>query len=92
MRFPFRKLAKFKVRLRYTYGLKKNIVLAHRQGIDIQNTDFDMMIAYYLLDNTTKDDLSLKMSDYGVAAYYYEDLVNSLPKWQSSRQEFLASR
>ncbi len=68
-------LAKFSVRLRYTYGLKKNIILAHRQGIDIQNTDFDMMIAYYLLDNTTKDDLSLKMSDYGVAAYYYEDLV-----------------
>lgn len=70
-------IEKFGVRLRYTYGLKKNIVLAHRLGLPIQNTDFDMMIAFYLLDNTTKDDVSLKMSDDGIAAYYYEDLVKN---------------
>ncbi len=67
-----RKLA---VRLRYTYALKKNIVTLKKRGIDIQNTDFDMMIAYYLLDNTTKDDISLKMSDDCLAVYYYEDLL-----------------
>lgn len=68
-------LKRYGMRLRYTYSLKKNKILAKRRGYDIQNSDFDMMIAYYLLDNTTKDDISLKMSDDGVAAYYYEDFV-----------------
>lgn len=63
------------MRLRYTYALKKNIILATKRGLSLQNSDFDMMILYYLLDNTTKDDISLKMSDDGVAAYYYEDFM-----------------
>ncbi len=66
---------KMNLRLRYTYALKKNMILLHRRGVDINNSDYDAMIAYYLLDNTTKDDLSLKMSDDGVAVYYYEDLL-----------------
>ncbi len=70
-------LEKFAMKLRYTYALKKNIVLAHRFGIDLANTDFDMMLAYYLLENTSKDDLSLKMSDEGISAYYYEDVVKN---------------
>lgn len=68
-------LSKLALRLRFTYGLKKNIVLAKRENIDINNTDFDLSIAYYLLENATKDDLVLKMSDDGVSAYYYEDIV-----------------
>lgn len=68
-------LEKFKNRLRYTYALKKNIVLAKRHGINITNSDFDAMIAYYLLDNTTKDDLALKLSDNGINCYFYEDAV-----------------
>lgn len=77
-------IKKFALRLRYTYALKKNIVLAKRFGLDIQNSDFDMMIAYYLLENTTKDDLSLKMSDEGISAYYYDDVV----KRRVSEEEF----
>lgn len=68
-------LEKFRVRLRYTYSLKKNIVLAHRLGIELNNSDYDAMILYYLLDNTTKDDLSLKLSDEGISAYYYDDVI-----------------
>ncbi len=68
-------IRKYALRLRYTYALKKNIVLARRMGLDILNSDFDMMIAYYLLENTTKDDLALKMSDEGISAYYYENIV-----------------
>lgn len=62
-------------RLRYTYSLKKNIVLAKRLGIDIDNTDYDAMIAYYILDNNSKDDIALKMSDRGISCYYYDDLI-----------------
>lgn len=68
-------LKKFALRLRYTYALKKNIVLSKKRGIEILNSDFDMMILYYLLDNTTKDDIALKMSDDGIGAYYYDDYV-----------------
>ncbi len=68
-------LNKLNVRLRYTYALKKNIVLAAKKNIKLLNSDFDMMIAYYLLDNTTKDDLALKMSDNGINVYYYDDLT-----------------
>lgn len=70
-------LEKFASKLRYTYALKKNIVLAHRYGINLANTDFDMMIAYYLLENNSKDDLALKMSDDGINSFYYEEVVKN---------------
>lgn len=79
-------LEKVALRLRYTYALKKNIVLARRYGIDIKNSDFDMMIAYYLLDNTTKDDISLKMSDNGITSYYYEDVVKSRVDYEAFKE------
>lgn len=68
-------LEKFGMQLRYTYSLKKNIVLAHRLGVDLASTDFDLMIAYYLLDNNIKDDLAIAMGDEGMEVYYYENLV-----------------
>ena len=68
-------LEKFKNRLRYTYAYKKNIILASRLGITLNNSDFDSLIVYYLLDGTIKDDIALKMSDEGINSYYYEDLV-----------------
>ncbi len=68
---------KFRTRLRYTYALKKNIVLLNRLGLSLPNSDYDAMILYYLIDNTTKDDLSLKMSDDGISIYYYEDILKN---------------
>jgi len=70
-------LSNLKNRMRYTYALKKNIVLSNRFGINLSNSDYDAMIAYYLLNNTTKDDLALKMSDNGITCYYYEDIVKN---------------
>jgi len=70
-------IKKYGMRFRYTYGLKKNIVLASKKNVDIKNCDFDMNIAYYLLENNTKDDLALKMCDEGISTYYYEDIVKS---------------
>jgi len=67
-------LMQFRLRLRYTYALKKNIVLAHKMGVNLAS-DYDAMIAYYLLENQTKDDLALKMSDEGISIYYYDDVV-----------------
>jgi DNA polymerase-1 len=70
-------LEKYKMRLRYTYALKKNIVLANRINIALQNSDFDAMIAYYLLDNETKDDLALKMTEVGMHVFYYDEIVKN---------------
>lgn len=77
-------LEHFKNRLRYTYALKKNIVLASRLGVNLSNSDYDAMIAYYLLDNNSKDDLSLKMSDEGINCYYYD----AFSKGKVSEEEF----
>lgn len=68
-------LTKYKNRLRYTHGLKKNIILAEKLGICLFNTDFDLMIALYLLDGNNKDDIALKLIDSGYSCYYYEDLL-----------------
>ncbi len=70
-------LEKFNLTLRYTYALKKNIVLAHRLGVTLNVVLYDASIAYYILENNTKDDLALKMSDEGISVYYYEDIVKS---------------
>jgi len=70
-------LEKYHSRLRYTYALKKNIVLANKMGCTIDNTDFDLMIAYYLIDNTTKDDIALKMSDNSIDCYFYENIIKN---------------
>ena len=68
-------LETLKSRLRYTYALKKNMSLVSKFGISLINTDYDAMIAYYLLENNSKDDLAFKMIDSNVNCYYYEDVV-----------------
>ena len=78
-------LAKYKNKLRYTYGLKKNIILAEKLGINLFNTDYDLMIALYLLDGNNKDDLALKLIDTGIPCYYYEELL----KGKVSDEEFI---
>lgn len=78
-------LSKYKNRLRYTYGLKKNIILTEKLGLTLSNTDFDLMIALYLLDGNNKDDLALKMADSGVSCYYYEELL----KKKVSEEDFM---
>ena len=44
---------------KYTYDLKKNIVVLNNFDITINNVNFDTMIATYLLDYVIKDDISL---------------------------------
>ena len=70
-------LAKVKNKLRYTFDLKKNIVLCKNIDIDITNTDYDAMLAYYLLNGNNKDDLSIKMQKSGISCYSFKDLVKN---------------
>lgn len=56
---------------KYTYDLKKNIVLFNSVGIKEKNTVFDTMIAAYLLNYDVKDDISYlaKELDYDIESY-----------------------
>ena len=56
---------------KYTYDLKKNIVLFNNVGIKEKNTVFDTMIAAYLLNYNVKDDISYlaKELDYDIESY-----------------------
>ncbi len=56
---------------KFTYDLKKSIVVFHSYGIYPKNVSYDMMIACYLLDYTVKDDISFvsRAFDYEMEAY-----------------------
>ena len=54
---------------KYTYDLKKCMVVL--KNIDFKNTEFDTMIAAYLLDYVVKDDISFlaRTFDYNISDY-----------------------
>ena len=65
---------------KYTYDLKRNIVLFNKIGVKEKNTVFDLMIAAYLLNYTIKDDISFlaKYFDYNIPLY--EDIYGTQKK------------
>ena len=65
---------------KYTYDLKRNIVLFNKIGVKEKNTVFDLMIAAYLLNYTIKDDIGFlaKYFDYNIPLY--EDIYGTQKK------------
>jgi len=62
---------------KYTYDLKKNIVVLNRFGITFKNVYFDTMIATYLLDYVVKDDISFVARSFDVEIPSYEELYGT---------------
>lgn len=62
---------------KYTYDLKKNIVVLRSLGIDVNQVTFDTMIATYLLDYVVKDDISFVAQAFDVKIPLYDDLFGS---------------
>lgn len=62
---------------KYTYDLKKDIVVLHSLGIDFNNVTFDTMIATYLLDYVVKDDISFVAQAFDVKLPLYDDLFGT---------------
>ena len=56
---------------KYTYDLKKNIVVLNNYGVKFANVTFDTMIATYLLDYIIKDDIAFvaRQLDYDIPLY-----------------------
>ena len=62
---------------KYTYDLKKDIVVLNPLGISIHQVTFDTMIASYLLDYVVKDDISFVAQAFDVKLPLYEDLYGT---------------
>lgn len=62
---------------KYTYDLKKNIVVLNNLGIKFNKVVFDTMIATYLLDYVIKDDISFVAQAFDVNIPLYEDLYGT---------------
>ncbi len=58
---------------KYTYDLKKSMIVLNRLGIQLKNVVFDTMIATYLLDYTVKDDISYVASNLGYPLPLFEE-------------------
>ena len=62
---------------KYTYDLKKNIVVLNNLNIKINSCNFDTMIGTYLLDYVVKDDISFVARSFDVDFPSYEDLYGT---------------
>ena len=65
---------------KYTYDLKKDIVLLDRYGITINNCLFDTSIAGYLCDYEIKDDISYLSSNMGYDIPKFEDVYGTIKR------------
>ena len=74
---------------KYTYDLKKNIVVLHSLGITIKNCNYDTMIAAYLLDYVVKDDISFVARSFDVEIPYYEELYGTDKRPKEVEEEVL---
>ena len=62
---------------KYTYDLKKDCVVLNTLGVKIQNVNYDMMIAAYLLDYVVKDDISFIARSFESDIPSYDELYGT---------------
>ena len=62
---------------KFTYDLKKSLVVLDKFGIKFNNVTFDTMIATYLLDYVVKDDISFVAQAFDVKMPMYEELYGT---------------
>lgn len=65
---------------KYTYDLKRMIILLHQYGININNCNYDSMIASYLLDYKLEDDITVLMNQFNYNCPSYEETYGTEKK------------
>lgn len=65
---------------KYTYDLKRMIILLHQYGININNCNYDSMIASYLLDYKLEDDITILMNQFNYNCPSYEETYGTEKK------------
>ena len=76
---------------KYTFDLKKNIVVLNSVGVEIKNVYFDTILATYLLDYVVKDDISFVAQAFDVKIPFYEDLYGTDKRPKEISDEELAN-
>lgn len=61
-------------KLKYTYDYKKNYVALKKHNINILNTNFDTMIAGYLLEYNIKEDISYLANSFNYNIPFYDEM------------------
>lgn len=74
---------------KYTYDLKKNIVVLNKLNIELLNVSFDTMIATYLLDYVVKDDISFVARRFDVEIPSYDELYGTDKRPKEIDEEYL---
>ena len=62
---------------KYTYDVKKSIIILKRYNINIKNVEFDLMIAAYLLELPSKDDIAETINTLGYDMPLYEEIYGT---------------
>ena len=65
---------------KYTYDLKRMIILLHQYCININNCNYDSMIASYLLDYKLEDDITVLMNQFNYNCPSYEETYGTEKK------------
>ena len=65
---------------KYTYDLKRMIILLHQYSININNCNYDSMIASYLLDYKLEDDITVLMNQFNYNCPSYEETYGTEKK------------
>ncbi len=65
---------------KYTYDLKRMLILLHQYGININNCNYDSMIASYLLDYKLEDDITVLMNQFNYNCPSYEETYGTEKK------------
>ncbi|MBQ2909638.1 MAG: DNA polymerase I [Bacilli bacterium] len=74
---------------KYTYDLKRNIVVLNSLGITFNKVVFDTMIATYLLDYVIKDDISFVAQAFDYNIPLYEDLYGTDKRPKEIEEDYL---
>ena len=74
---------------KYTYDLKRNIVVLNSLGITFNKVVFDTMIATYLLDYVIKDDISFVAQAFDYNIPLYEDLYGTDKRPKEIEENYL---
>ena len=75
---------------KFTYDYKKLKVVLSYKGINVENVNFDLMIAGYILNKNIKDDIAFCMNSEGESVEFYEQQFGSLLKLKMPSEDIIS--
>ncbi len=74
---------------KYTYDLKKLLYVLKKNNLEINNCNYDQMIAAYLLNMNVKDDISYLMRNNRIDVMFYEEEFGTLSKLHEPEESII---